>query len=425
MRAIPAKPEAMNNSIFRSEVSEIDRKRWLGVILLAQPVSALFYAFFSFAIALSIALALYFVEYTRKERVTGFVALDKGSAKVYPLSSGVVVKKQFSEGDLVSAGQVLYVISTERTTKMGDTQIEIARRIASRRSSLVAEKQKQLKISAEEELALKRRATDIRAELTSLANDLTTAIRRIEISTSAVVRARELIKQNFVSQAGLDQKEQELLEAQSRQQMLERNSLALQKELNTILSDLQQAPNRATNRASEFDRQIASVEQEAAEIESRRELQVLAPQAGKVTASQGELGQVVTPTNPIVSILPVDSKFEAVLYLPSRAIGFVENGQTVQLRYAAYPFQKFGQYEGRITEISRTALSVEELKVINPEQREGLYRLKVTPTAQQVMAYGKPAELQDGMQLEADILIDKRKLYEWVLEPLLSLTGKI
>jgi membrane fusion protein len=415
----------MNNSIFRPEVSTVDRKRWLGVILLAQPVSALFYAIFSFGIALSIALALYFVEYTRKERVTGFVALDKGSAKVYPSSAGIVVKKAFYEGDLVKAGQVLYAISTERTTKMGDTQIEIARRIANRRSLLLAEKQKQLQISSDEESSLRRRAMDIRAEFTSLENDLTIANRRIEISTNAAVRARELIKQNFVSQAGLDQKEQDLLEMSSRQQMLERNSLALQKELNTILSDLQQAPNRAKNRASEFDRQIASVEQEAAEIESRRELQVLAPQAGKVTASQGEIGQVVTPSNPIVSILPVDSRFEAVLYLPSRAIGFIEIGQTVQLRYAAYPFQKFGQYEGRITEISRTALSVEELKVINPEQHEGLYRLKVTPTEQHVMAYGKPAELQDGMQLDADILLDKRRLYEWVLEPLLSLTGKL
>ncbi len=414
----------MADPLFRTQVSDKDRKRWLGEILLAQPVSAWFFAGFSLLVVLGLAGALYFVEYTRKERVVGALILNKGSSKVYAQITGVVASKLFSDGDTVSAGQVLFTINAERSTKLGDTQDEIARQLAARKASLEAEKSKQRSISSEEEAALKRRALDLRAELDKIKNELTTQVRRVALSKNAAQRSRDLQVQNFVSQADVDQKEQDVLEQQSRVQSLERASLSLQKDLNGVLSDVQNAPLRANNRSSEFDRQIASLAQDNIDAESRRELQVRAPQTGKVTATLVELGQIVAPNAPLVSILPTDATLEAQLYLPSKAIGFIELGQTVQLRYEAYPYQKFGQYEGKVREISRTALSAEELK-LHTVSKEALYLVKVVLKTQQVMAYGKPTALQDGMQLEADVLIDTRRLYEWVLEPLYSLTGKL
>jgi membrane fusion protein len=40
-----------------------------------------------------------------------------------------------------------------------------------------------------------------------------------------------------------------------------------------------------------------------------------------------------------------------------------------------------------------------------------------------VIAYGEAVPLQPGMQLEADVLMGTRRLYQWVLDPLHSLTG--
>ncbi|MDP0864417.1 hypothetical protein Q8F77_28570, partial [Klebsiella pneumoniae] len=55
---------------------------------------------------------------------------------------------------------------------------------------------------------------------------------------------------------------------------------------------------------------------------------------------------------------------------------------------------------------------------------EQLYRLRVTLDDQAVTAYGQPRPLQSGMLLDADIFQFTRRLYEWVLEPPYSLTGK-
>ncbi len=414
----------MADPLFRTQVSDQDRKRWQGHILLAQPVAGWVFATISMLVVACLIVALAFVEYTRKERVVGQLYLDKGSVKVYAQGTGVMTSKLFNDGDLVEAGQVLFTINAERSTKLGATQDEITKQIAARKTALEAEKIKQRRISSEEEMAFKRRVQDVQAELEKVKTEQTTQVRRVALSKNAVQRSKELQAQQFVSQADVDQKEHDLLEQQSRLQSLERTSLALLKDLNSILSDLRNAPLRSINRSSEFDRQIALLAQDGLDSESRRELQVLAPQAGKVTASLVEIGQIVAPNSPLVSILPQNAKLEAQLYLPSRAIGFVELGQTVQLRYEAYPYQKFGQYEGKVKEISRTALSAEELK-LHIASKEVLYLVKVALKTQQVMAYGKPSALQDGMQLDADVLIDTRKLYEWVLEPLYSLTGKL
>jgi len=80
--------------------------------------------------------------------------------------------------------------------------------------------------------------------------------------------------------------------------------------------------------------------------------------------------------------------------------------------------------------VSRAALSSAEL----PQQLSGLtslydpkapiYRITVALTRQTAVAYGKAVPLQPGMQLEADVLIEKRRLIEWVFDPLFTLTGR-
>ena len=55
---------------------------------------------------------------------------------------------------------------------------------------------------------------------------------------------------------------------------------------------------------------------------------------------------------------------------------------------------------------------------------EPAYRIIVTLAAQTATAYGEKVALQSGMRLDADVLIETRRIYEWVLDPLYSLTGR-
>ena len=138
-----------------------------------------------------------------------------------------------------------------------------------------------------------------------------------------------------------------------------------------------------------------------------------------------EPGQMVTPGAPLATLIPPDAALEAHLFAPSRSIGFLRVGQDVLLRYLAYPHQKFGSHAGRVIAIARSPLSAPELGFTPPDgTREPLYRIKVELAAQSVPAYGRDEPLQPGMQVEADLLLDRRRLIEWVFEPLLSLAGR-
>jgi membrane fusion protein len=102
----------------------------------------------------------------------------------------------------------------------------------------------------------------------------------------------------------------------------------------------------------------------------------------------------------------------------------------VLLRYAAFPYQKFGQHEGEVASVSRTAISPAELPqplvgLVNPTGAGApVYRITVALAHQSVQAYGEPLPLQPGMQLEADVLMERRRLVEWILDPLFSVTGR-
>ncbi len=77
-----------------------------------------------------------------------------------------------------------------------------------------------------------------------------------------------------------------------------------------------------------------------------------------------------------------------------------------------------------VTEISRSALRAEELPVPT-DPAETYYRITVGLAKQGVLAYGKLEPLQPGMEVRADILLDRRTLLEWLLDPLYTVTGQL
>jgi len=106
--------------------------------------------------------------------------------------------------------------------------------------------------------------------------------------------------------------------------------------------------------------------------------------------------------------------------VPARAIGFVAPGQMVRLLYDAFPFQSFGSYRGTIASVATTMLQPAELPELVLALKEPAYRVKVALERQTVDAFGREVALQPDMTLRADIILERRSLLEWLLEPLMS-----
>jgi len=224
----------------------------------------------------------------------------------------------------------------------------------------------------------------------------------------------------------LDQQEQAVLELVNEQQALERQAKSIRRGIAQMEQSLQELPAQRAAQVAATDRDRALIHQERIQQETSGELLVKAPVAGLVGSRLIEPGQAVKAGQPLLSLLPEDSTLQAQLLVPSRAIGFVEPGNTVLLRYQAYPYQKFGHQVGRVLRVSRSAVNPgEPASVGSGQASEPYYRVLVALDAQTVTAYGKPEPLRPGMLVEADILSERRKLYEWLLEPLYSLRGTV
>jgi membrane fusion protein len=151
---------------------------------------------------------------------------------------------------------------------------------------------------------------------------------------------------------------------------------------------------------------------------------VRAPRSGSVSTVLVEVGQSVSPAAALATLVPEGSTLQAQLYAPSSAVGFVKAGQPVQLRFESFAYQKFGQRPGHVLQVSRSPLAASELAALAlPAVGSGgepMFRITVAlDEAPEVLP------LAAGMRLQADVSLERRRLIEWLFEPLLGLRNRV
>ncbi len=416
--------------LFRAEAVAEQQTMWLGTVLLAPRASHSAMATFALAVVGLIGLLLT-TSYTRTVRIAGMLVSEPGLVRVFAPQPGVLVRLYVREGRRVTRGAPLMELSTElQTVALGDTREAVVHRLQSRRDSLLSVRRGQVQLQARQAESITKRLGAVKDAEEHLSQEALLLRSRIVLAGMGVGRQQQLYASRLVSVQTLDQAQDTMLQLASEKQSLERQRAALEQERVSLSTDLADLPLKNRAELAETDRTIAELEQEIAESEARRQIVLAAPQNGTVSAVQAELGSSVNTSVPLLDIIPAGSRLRAQLFAPSRAIGFVAPGQHVLLRYEAFPYQKFGSYKGVVASVSRAAVSPAEL----PQQLTGLttlydahapiYRVTVVLERQDVTAYGKPVALQPGMQLQADVQIEKRRLIDWVFDPLYTLTGR-
>jgi membrane fusion protein len=421
----------MKQPLFRPEVLAEQQTQWLGTVLLVPRLSYRVFTAFAVCAIVGLTSLAYFGEYTRKAHIKGWLVPEQGLIRVFAPQAGVVTQLLVKEGAEVRKGMPLLALSTElQSEARGATQAEVVRQLKARRDSQVAERDLQRTLYEQQTRSLSDRLAALRAEEEQTAREIELQRNRLDLAEQMVERLYPLRERGFVSIQQIQQQQANRLDQAMKLRDLERTRAATRRERVTLESELRELPVKAQTQRGEIERNISALEQELAETEARRQIVIPAPQSGTVTAIQAEPGGSANVTAPLLSIVPAGAGLEAHLLSPSRAIGFLRPGQRVLIRYEAYPYQKFGQYVGAVDHVSRSAVSPGEL----PPQLAGLtslyganepvYRITVSLARQTVTAYGQPMPLQSGMQLEADVVIESRRIYEWVLDPLYTLTGK-
>lgn len=414
-------------SIFRREALEAQQTSWIGEIQLIRPPSLSLLTGGVAVAVLAVGAFLAFGEYTRKVHVTGVLVPDRGMIRLVPPQDAVVLERRVAEGADVRAGDVLFILSLDRAAAHGSTQATVQRTLDERSKSLRDAAEQQHALLASQVAAMDRRRADLLQDRGSLEAEAALLSQRIALAQQAQTRLESLRGDNFVSAAQVQAKAEELLGLQAQRQAQERQRNAHEREIATVESQRRELPLQVGARIGELDRERAELVQKSAESEAQRSLVIRAPQDGVVSAVLASPGQTVTPASALASLVPAGSSLQAHLYAPSRAVGFLRAQQPVLLRYQAFAYQKFGHQRGRIEQVSLAPLQPAELagQPWSGTAREPMYRITVALDSQLVPAYGALQPLAPGMQLDADVPIDRRKLYEWLFEPVLGMAGRV
>ena len=416
--------------LFRPEALTNRQRDWLGSIQLIRPVSLALLTGLVLLAAIAVAAYLALGEYTRKARVSGYLVPDRGVIRLVAPQPATVVESHVAEGGAVHRGDVLFVLAVGQATLSGDTQAAVQSSLASRERSLRDAARQRGQLEQTQTTALDTQVADMRRELGAMAAEADLQRQRLALAQDALTQYESLRNDNFVSNAQVRSKAEDVLGVKAQLQSLERQRATRLREIAALQAQRSELPLRTQAAQGAIDRDLAALAQASAESEARQRIVVRAPQDGIVTGVLAAPGQNVTPAVALASLLPADAKLQAHLFAPSSAVGFVRANQTVQLRYQAFPYQKFGHQAGAVAQVSRSPLQAAELAGLPlpaavSASGEPLYRITVTLNQQSVAAYGQPQALSPGMQLEADVLLDRRRLIEWLFEPVLGIAGRV
>ncbi|MEC5162480.1 MULTISPECIES: HlyD family efflux transporter periplasmic adaptor subunit [unclassified Janthinobacterium] len=419
-----AKPigNSMEIPLFRKEVIAAKTTQSAGAILLIRPVSMRLAAGLAAIMTMALSFYLAYGEYTRKVVIAGQIVPSAGAIKVVSPQFGRIDERKVHEGDVVIKGQVLYDLTAERSNINGGIESRIDVSLASRRALLIEEQFLQDQQLKQREKSLKIRQNLIAAEMERTEQELLLQTNHILNAEKILKRYMTLRQQGFVSELQFSQIENDHNEQLARRLTLERSSLASNRDLLQAQVDARETNSQIHLNETQTARNIATLDQEVAEHQGRSGNQILAPAAGVVTALAFYPGQSVPAGVTLATIIPEGSTLEAHLLAPSRSIGFIEANQNVSLRLAAFPYQKFGLTKGKVVRVERSPINDASETGVSAggALKEPVYRIIVQMKQQSVMAHGKELPFRAGMTLEADIRQERRRLIEWIIDPIVS-----
>lgn len=403
-------------SLFRREVYAHRADDWLGSInLVTSRVGWVLAAMLSLGV-LVLMLFLVFGEYTRSESVSGQIVPAGGLIRVSTPHTGTITAVEVGEGVTVEAGQVLAEVSVELDSSQGG---RVGEAVA---AELRAQKQR---------LQIELEALDVRQsrELRRLDSRIASLQRQKQLRAEQIVtRRRQLLSaQGLIDQVEpirssgqltaiqIHQFESAALEAEAQVDLAELQHESIELEIDAAEAERQALPASIAEQRSDLSNRLSEISAALARNAGERSVVVRAPLDGTVSGLTVRPGQSVESGRDLLAIVPQASEFVAELWIPARAVGRIEPGGRVAMRYDAFPFRQFGQQYGTIREIGNRALHPDEIIGLSGVSvPEPAYRVLVDLDDQQVVSGSRRSVLRSNMTLQASLRLDRLRLFELI-----------
>ncbi|EGG0050587.1 HlyD family secretion protein [Salmonella enterica] len=362
--------------------------------------------------------------YTRRVNVSGEITTWPRPVNIYSSVQGFIVKQFVTEGQEIRKGEPVYQIDVSRSTSSGvvsDNQrkdienqiVRIANIISrledSKKATLqTLEKQKmQYQEAFERSTAIVRRAEEGIIIMKNNMNNYRTYQKKGLINKDQLTNQTALYYQqqnNLLSLSG-----------QNEQNALQITSLESQIKIQAADFD---------NRIYQMELQRYELQKELINTDVNGEVIIRALSDGKIDSLSVTVGQMVSAGDSLLQIIPDKIKDHyLVVWAPNDAVPYINPGDRVNIRYEAFPAEKFGQFAATVLLVSKTPASSQEMLTYQgaPKNNQNTsvpyYKIVVRPDLQEIRYDGEFLPIENGMKAQGTLFLEKRKIYQWMLSP--------
>lgn len=370
--------------------------------------------------------------------------ISPGKSKVLqPLEAGVVRAIAVRDGQKVKAGEVLVELDPTTTAAdrdrlqrdLWEADADVARLAATLggRAALVLSTGTPAEIKANQQAMLATRLAEQRARMATLQADaerreadrdaIAANLAQLRLSLPLVKKKHamreELARTGHIADTGLIETRLELISMEKEvavqgNRLREADASVQAARLQGLQSDAEFRARASTELLDASKRRDAA-RQELIKANQRRDLQVLrSPIDGVVQQlAVTTLGGVVTPAQPLLTVVPESAVLEVDAQVMNRDVGQLKPGQRVINKIETFDFTRYGYIEGKVLWVGTD--------VINDPRQGPIYpvRIQLDATRTPNVVNGSPGIVTAGMNVTAEIRTGERRLIEYFLAPLL------
>ncbi|HDZ2610855.1 TPA: HlyD family secretion protein [Klebsiella pneumoniae] len=422
----------MNNKLYRTEAIEYKRHHWRGKALLLAGLPAWLIVLLSTLFLIALIVAVIFCKFTQRIDVKGEVITLPHSINVFSPQQGFIIKQYVKIGDLVEKNQPLYEIDVSRNTSSGNVSAaqvesinekiynseEIIKKLVHNKKQTLNALNEQLKTSTDSLKVTIRMLQNTQAGLKKMHDNLA--------SYDKYLSDGLITKDQYNYQHSL------YFQQQSAYQYLVSQKMQLESQITQLNSD-------KVTKAADFDNQISSqynqtndYKNQLIESNANGNLIVKATADGRIESLSATQGQTVDNGSSLAQIKPIGNvEYYLILWLPNNSIPYLKIGDSINIRYDAFPADKFGQFPGEIISISSMPASRQEMSEYtnvnngSTQQELALYKAIVKIKDKEFSYKGKTLSLSNGLKAQAVVFLEERPLYMWMFTPIYKISQSV
>lgn len=422
----------MLKNIYRKEAIEYKKIHWKGKALLLAGIPAWLVTLLASLFLIALVLSLIFCTFTQRIDVRGEVITLPHSVNVFAPQQGFVVNQHVKVGDIVNKGQPLYELDVSRNTINGNVsaaQIEVINEKIANAEDIIS---KLMRNKSETLTALEKQIKTTSASLAETNRMLATTQVGLNKMFTNLSSYDKYLKDGLITKDQYNYQHSLYFQQQSAYQSLVTQKMQLESQLTQTNSD-------KITKAADFDNQISSqhnqindYKNQLVESNANGNLIIKATTNGKIESLAVTKGQMVENGSSLAQIKPTeDIEYYLILWLPNNTIPYVKPGDTINIRYDAFPADKFGQFPGKVISISSVPASRQEMaeytNVNNgtSQQELALYKAIIKIKDKTFSYNGKTLTLSNGLKAQAVVFLEERPLYMWMFTPFYKMTQSV